>query len=42
MKFIYKLPHGYYRGGVFRKHAPCVNASGFPDNNFLAWIEPKR
>lgn len=38
MKFIYKLPRGYYPGGVFRKYAPCVNASAWGDNTFAIWI----
>ena len=39
MKFIYKIPHGYYRGGYSESTLPCVNASGFPNNNFIVWIE---
>lgn len=42
MKFIYKIPHGYFKGGVFNKYAPCVNSSAWKDNNFLIWIELKR
>ena len=41
MKFIYKIPHGYFPGGVFRKYAPCVNASGWADNNFLVWVKSR-
>lgn len=41
MKFIYKIPHGYFRGGAFFKYTPTVNASGWCDNNFLVWIEPR-
>ena len=39
MKFIYKIPHGYFNGGVFNKYAPCVNSSAWKDNNLLIWIE---
>lgn len=39
MKFIYKIPHGYFKGGVFNKYAPCVNSSAWKDNNFLILVE---
>ena len=38
IKFIYKLPRGYYPGGVFRKYAPCVNANAWGDNTLAIWI----
>lgn len=42
MKFIYKLPHGYFPGGGYFKYAPTVNASAWVNNNLLICVEPKR
>lgn len=39
MKFIYKIPHGFYSGGGYFKVAPTVNASAWKENNLLIWIE---
>ena len=41
MKFIYKLPHGYFPGGAYFKYAPTVNSSAWSANNLLVWITPK-
>lgn len=42
MKFIYKIPHGYFNGGTYFKYTPTVNASAWDDNNLLICIEPKQ
>lgn len=42
MKFIYKLPHGYFNGGGYFKYAPTVNASAWANNNLLICVEPKQ
>ncbi len=41
MKFIYKIPHGYFPGGAYFKYAPTVNSSAWSANNLLVWIIPK-
>lgn len=41
MKFIYKIPHGYFPGGAYFKYAPTVNSSAWSANNLLVWITPK-
>ena len=41
MKFIYKIPHGYFSGGAYFKYAPTVNSSAWSANNLLVWITPK-
>lgn len=38
IKFIYKIPHGYYPGGAYFKYAPTVNSSAWSANNLLVWI----
>ena len=34
-KMIYKLPHGYYGGGVFKEYSPSVTVSSWEFNNLL-------
>lgn len=41
MKFIYKLPHGYFPGGGYFKYAPTVNCSAWSANNLLVCVMPK-
>lgn len=41
MKFIYKIPHGYFPGGACLKYAPTVSSSAWSANNLLVWITPK-
>lgn len=42
MKFIYKIPHGYFPGGgAYFKYSPTVNSSAWSANNLLVWITPK-
>lgn len=41
MKFIYKLPHGYFPGGAYFKYAPTVNSSAWSANNLLVCVTPK-
>lgn len=40
MKFIYKIPHGYFSGGAYFKYATTVNSSAWSDNNLLICLEP--
>lgn len=32
---IYKIPHGYYGGGLFDKYAPSVTTSSYECNNLI-------
>lgn len=41
MKFIYKIPHGYFNGGGYFEYAPTVNASAWSANNLLVCVTPK-
>ena len=42
VRFLYKLPHGFFKGKAFKRIAPTVNASAFAEDNLFTWIEPKR
>lgn len=38
MKFIYKIPHGYFSGGAYFKYSPTITSSAWDGNHFLVWI----
>lgn len=40
--WIYKPPHGYFKGLATKKISPCVNSSAWVDNTFAIWIEPQK
>lgn len=39
LKFIYKIPHGFFKGSANKHVAPCVNSSAWPDNNLLIMLK---
>ncbi len=40
VKFIYKIPHGFFRGGAFTRYAPTVTNSAWSENNLFVSIMP--